>query len=335
MSGAAPRILVYAEQRGGKVPRVYREVMNAALTLAQARGGEVAVLWIGKDASSRLGELKSAGPAKIYLAHHPQLEYFLDDVYAALFHRVIQSYQPDVVLGGATMIGRQLLPRVAALCNAAMIPDCVEVRWEENSLTTVRPVYGGVTLSVNRFTGLPAMVSLRPKAVPEKEPVKNETCEIVALPVRDEDCVSSITVYDQVIDSGSTLNLTAADVIVAGGRGLRGPENFKMLEELAGVFGGALGASRSAVDAEWIGYSHQIGQTGKTVCPKLYIACGISGAIQHLVGMRTSDTIVAINKDPEAPIFGVADVGLVGDIFEVVPLLVRRLSGRNHKYGGI
>ena len=318
----SPRILVFAEQKKGKIPRIFHEAMTAADTLAKAKGGEVAVLWMGKDSAAVVEELKASGPAKIFVAEHPGLEYFLDDAYGAVFQRVVKEYQPDVVLAGATMIGRPLMARLAALCGTGLAADCVELAWDGDLLRMTRPVYGGTAMAMlNIPAKKPQMATLRPKVLREKAPVAGANPEIVKLALTPAETQSRIQVLEQVQEAGGNVNLAMADVIVSGGRGLKAPENFKMVRELAEVLGGAVGASRAVVDAGWIPYSHQVGQTGKTVRPKLYIACGISGAIQHLIGMRTSDTIVAINRDPEAPIFKVATYGCVADLFTLVPLL--------------
>ena len=323
----AIRILVFAELRRGKIPRVFHESMTAAHALAKEKAGQVAVLCIGKDASALTPELTGAEPAKIYLAEHSTLEYFLDEAYAAIFYRVIQEYKPDVVLAGATMIGRPLMARVAALCDGGLAADCVELAWDGDVLKMVRPVYGGTALAAIRVaTKRLQMATIRPKVMREKAPNPGATCEIVKITPAPEEIKSRTQVLEQVQETSGNVNLWMADVIVSGGRGLKAPENFKLIRELAETLDGAVGASRAVVDAGWIPYAHQVGQTGKTVRPKLYIACGISGAIQHLIGMRTSDTIVVINKDPDAPIFGVATIGLVGDLFEIVPLLTKRLK---------
>ncbi len=321
------RILVFTEQRKGKIPKVFHEVMTAAHALAKEKSAEIAVLCIGKDLASISDELRASEPAKLFLAENQALEFFLDEAYAAIFHRVINEYQPDVVLAGATMTGRPLMARVAAMCDTGLATDCVEVGWDGELLKLIRPVYGGAGLAAIQIKSKrPQMATIRPKVMREKAQNPAAKCEIVKINIKPEELKSRTQILQQVQDMSSTVDLTVADVIVSGGRGLKAPENFKMVRDLAETLGAAVGASRAVVDAGWIPYAHQVGQTGKTVRPKLYIACGISGAIQHLVGMRTSDTIVAINKDPDAPIFGVATVGLVGDVFEIVPLLTKRLK---------
>ena len=322
----APRILVFAEQKKGKIPKVFHEVMTGAHALASAKSAEVALLWIGKDVAGALEELKGAGPAKIFIAEHATLENYLDEPYGASFHCVFKEVQPEIVLAGATMTGRALMARVAALCDTGLAADCVEIGWDAEGLRMTRPVYGGSAMAVIRVADKrPQMATIRPKVMREWAAAPAAQCEIVKLSLSPEELKSRVQMVEQVADAGGNVNLVMADVIVSGGRGLKAPENFKLVRELADVLGAAVGASRAVVDAGWIPYAHQVGQTGKTVRPKLYIACGISGAIQHLVGMRTSDTIVAINKDPDAPIFGVATIGIVGDLFEIVPLLTKRL----------
>jgi electron transfer flavoprotein alpha subunit len=233
---------------------------------------------------------------------------------------------------GATSQGKDLASRVAARLGLGLASECTSFSWEgEGELTAIRPVYAGKALATVKWEGKrPWVATLRPNVVPLLEPDLSRSAEVEeASPDWDED-VRKTRILEVVKDSGSTLDLSEAEIIVAGGRGMKGPENFTLLEDLARALGGAVGASRAAVDAGWRGHQSQVGQTGKVVSPKLYVACGISGSIQHLAGMSSSKYIVAINKDPEAPIFKVADYGIVDDLFAVVPLLTqefRRLLG--------
>jgi len=250
-------------------------------------------------------------------------------VQASLVARILQDRKPEIFLGGGTIIGRSLLPRVAAKILTGLTADCTELSIDGDSklLQQTRPAFGGnIMATILCRHHRPQMATVRHKVMKEAEKVDGHAGKIVELtyPVPKP----KIEVLEFVAEQTETVNLADADFIVSGGRGLKDPKNFALIEELAKAVGGAVGASRAAVDAGWIPYSHQVGQTGKTVKPKVYIACGISGAIQHLAGMKGSDMIVAINSDPNAPIFDVAHYGIVGDLFKVIPELVRRLESR-------
>jgi electron transfer flavoprotein alpha subunit len=239
---------------------------------------------------------------------------------------LIDREKPDVVIGCATFYGKALLARLAALCGGGMASDITGVTIEDGAVTALRPAFGGnvfYTVRNNR-EGAPFFMTARPKAFPEAP--EADGGEVVDEAVDDAAVACKAKVTDRVSESGGKVSLTEADVVVAGGRGIRGEENFKLIEDLAESVGAAVGASRAIVDAGWVAYSNQVGQTGKTVNPKLYIAVGISGAIQHLVGMRSSKTIVAINRDKDAPIFNLATYGIVGDLFEVVPALTKKFQ---------
>ncbi len=320
-------IWVFAEQRNGKVSTVAFELLGAGRRLADKLGVELSAVLFGatKDSAE---ELIKYGADRVYLAQDPALERFNDEPYARLLISLINTHKPEIVLAGATPVGRSFFPRVAAALRAGLTADCTafDIEPETRNLLQTRPAFGGnIMATIITPSRRPQMATVRPRVMKKLEPDPSRKGEIIFIKT---DSISSRTkVIDSIKEvSELTVNLQEADVIVAGGRGLGDPKGFKMLEELAGLLGGAVGASRAAVDAGWISYSHQIGQTGKTVCPKLYIACGISGAVQHLVGMQSSDIIVAINKNPEAPIFNVANYGIVGDVYEIVPLLIKRIK---------
>lgn len=320
-------VWVFAEQRTGKVSTVAFELLGVGRRLADKLGVELSAVLFGatKDSAE---ELIKYGADRVYLAQDPALERFNDEPYARLLISLINTYKPEIVLAGATPIGRSFFPRVAATLRAGLTADCTafDIEPETRNLLQTRPAFGGnIMATIITPSRRPQMATVRPRVMKRLEPDPSRKGEIIFIK---PDSISSRTrVIDSIKEvSELAVNLQEADVIVAGGRGLGDPKGFKMLEELAGLLGGAVGASRAAVDAGWISYSHQIGQTGKTVCPKLYIACGISGAVQHLVGMQSSDIIVAINKNPEAPIFNVADYGIVGDVYEIVPLLIKKIK---------
>jgi len=290
---------------------------------------ELAAVIIGHDLEPACQDLICRGANKVYSVSDPSLENFHDEPYAAVMAELIKEYKPEIVLGGATTIGRALIPRVAIKVRTGLTADCTGLAIDEERriLLQTRPAFGGnIMATIICPNHRPQMATVRHKVMKEAGSAPNRTGEIIRKSYPPKMLASRTAVQKVVEEISNTIKLTEADIIVSGGRGLKAAENFKLIEDLAKTLQGAVGASRAAVDAGWIPYAHQLGQTGKTVAPKLYIACGISGAIQHLVGMQSSDCIVAINKDPEAPIFKVATYGIVGDLFEVVPALTRRLQ---------
>jgi electron transfer flavoprotein alpha subunit len=243
--------------------------------------------------------------------------------------KLVEEHKPEIVLCGATTIGRSLVSRVAIKVNAGLTADCtgLDIDEKERLLLQTRPAFGGnIMATIITPNHRPQMSTVRHKVMKEAPVTKGRAAEVIKKNYPEEVFTTRTSLLQMVAELGATVNISEADSIVAGGRGMGSKENFAQLEELAKVLGGAVGASRSAVDADWIPYSHQVGQTGKTVCPKLYFACGISGQIQHLIGMQSSKTIVAINKDPDAPIFKVATYGIVGDVNEIVPALTKEFK---------
>lgn len=320
-------VWVFAEQRNGKVASIAFELLGAGRRLADSLGVELsAVLFGSSEEGAR--ELIKYGADRVYLAQDPLLEKFNDEPYARLLASLINTHKPEIVLAGATPVGRSFFPRVAAILRAGLTADCTafDIEPETRNLLQTRPAFGGnIMATIITPNRRPQMATVRPRVMKRLEPDPSRRGEIIY--VKPDNLSSRTKVIDTVKEvSELSVNLQEAEVIVAGGRGLGDAKGFRMLEELASLLGGVVGASRAAVDAGWISYSHQIGQTGKTVCPKLYIACGISGAVQHLVGMQSSDIIVAINKNPEAPIFNVANYGIVGDVYEIVPLLIKKIK---------
>lgn len=326
--GSAYRgVWVFAEQRNGKVASVALELLGAGRRLADTLGVELSAVLFGSS-EEEAKELIKYGADRVYLCDDPGLEKFNDEPYARLLSSLINTHKPEIVLAGATPVGRSFFPRVAASLKAGLTADCTafDIEPETRNLLQTRPAFGGnIMATIVTPSRRPQMATVRPRVMKRLEPDPGRTGEIIH--VKADNLSSRTKVIDTVKEvSELSVNLQEADIIVAGGRGLGDAKGFKLLEELASLLGGVVGASRAAVDAGWISYSHQIGQTGKTVCPKLYIACGISGAVQHLVGMQSSDIIVAINKNPEAPIFRVANYGIVGDVYEIVPLLIKKIK---------
>lgn len=320
-------VWVFAEQRDGKVASVSYELLGIGRKLSDELGVELGAVLFGAD-GHEAEELIRWGADKVYVCDEPILRKFNDDTYSELLSALIRKHKPEVVLAGATPIGRSFIPRVAARLRTGLTADCtsLEIDKEGRNLLQIRPAFGGnIMATIICPNHRPQIATVRPRVMKKGEYIPDRAGEVIQ--IKAENLTSKTKVIDTVKEVSSlTLNLQEADVIVSGGRGLGDARGFRLLEELAGLMGGAIGASRAAVDAGWISYSHQIGQTGKTVCPRIYIACGVSGAIQHLVGMQSSDIIIAINKNPEAPIFNVATYGIVGDLYEIIPLLIKRIK---------
>jgi len=324
-------VWVFAEQKKGKIQSVTYELLGAGRRLAEQRGVELSAILIGNDLEKEADELFGRGADKVYLVESDRLADFLDEPYSRIISRLIREYKPEIVLTGATAIGRSLIPRVAAEIKTGLTADCTELAIDEERglLLQTRPAFGGnIMATIICEDYRPQMATVRHKVMKEAVVEPDRSGEVIRIEVSDDELISRTRFLESVDELEYAVNIAEADIIVSGGRGMKGPENYAILQELAGLLDGAVGASRAAVDADWIPYSHQVGQTGKTVQPKVYIACGISGAIQHLVGMQSSEIIIAINKDPEAPIFSVATYGMVGDLFEIVPALIKRLKSR-------
>jgi len=320
-------VWVFAEQRGGKVASVAYELLGAGRRLADELNTELSAVLFGTS-DSEAQELIRWGADKVYTSKNRIFERFNDEPYSQLLASLIKEHHPEIVIAGATPIGRSFIPRVAAKLRTGLTADCTSlaVDKETGNLLQIRPAFGGnIMATIVCPNNRPQMATVRPRVMKRGQYDKGRTGEIIDVKA---DSISSRTrVLDTIKEvSELTVNLQEADIIVSGGRGLGDPKGFGLLKELAELLGGALGSSRAAVDSGWIPYRHQVGQTGKTVCPKIYIACGISGAVQHLVGMQSSDIIIAINKNPEAPIFNVATYGIVGDLYEIIPLLIKKIK---------
>jgi len=318
-------VLVIAEQRGGALKKVTFELLTAAQQIAGKLGGQVEAVLIGAGVKALADALAQAGATKVYVADDPVLANYSPDGYAQVLANLIKPAAPGVVLTSATSWGKDLAPRVAARVEAGLASDATKIEVEDGGrLIVTRPIYAGKAIARVRVNTTPQMVALRPNSYSPAPQMAGRTASIEAVALNGYQAKAVVT--DFMRSGGEKLDVAEADIIVSGGRGMGGPEQYALLEELAGLLGAAVGASRAAVDAGWRPHSDQVGQTGKTVSPNLYIACGISGAIQHLAGMKTSKVIVAINKDPDAPIFKVADYGIVGDLFKVVPLLTQEVK---------
>jgi electron transfer flavoprotein alpha subunit len=315
-------ILVYIEERQGVVKKGSLEALSAGRKLANELGVPLVALSVG-CADPKLGEL---GADKVLVAKSEALSSYSAAGYAAMLAQAAAQVKPRIILGSGTALGRDFLPRAAAKLKVGLAQDCTEMKIVGGELECVRPIYAGKALATVRLTRVPAMVTLRPNVFTLGEPIPGRCAEVVDFAPQLDPASIKAKVVSVEASAGQKVELTEANIIVSGGRGVKGPENFPIIQALADALGGAMGASRAAVDAGWIDHQHQVGQTGKTVSPTLYIACGISGAIQHLAGMSSSKYVVAINKDPEAPIFKLADYGIVGDLFQIVPALTEQVK---------
>jgi len=317
-------ILVFAESSGNEFRKSAFEAVTEARRLADLSKSEVHALSIGHKIRDQASSLGKFGADKVSIADDESLKLYHPDFYRQIALDLAKKIDPSVILLPATSTGKDLGPRLAIHLNTAVATECTELEISENELVATRPAYAGKVLLKVKIKGNPKVATLRPNVFTAKERVPANSPSIESLSF--EKPTTRIMVKGFVTHGAKKQDLTEAGVIVSGGRGMGGPENYKILEDLANVMGGVVGASRASVDAGWRPHSDQVGQTGRTVSPTLYIACGISGAIQHRVGMINSKVIVAINKDPEAPIFGFADYGIVGDVFEVVPALTQEMK---------
>jgi electron transfer flavoprotein alpha subunit len=319
-------IWVFIEQKNGRVQSVSYELLGKAQELAKKLNCQVSGVLIGNKLEDQLDELTFCGADNIYLVQAPELANFQDEPYTNILVELVNKYKPEILLCGATNIGRSLISRVAINIKAGLTADCtgLDIDPDKKILLQTRPAFGGnIMATIISPNYRPQMATVRHKVFVPMTPDKKRKGKIIKEIFDTSLYVSRTKLIDIIDEIESTVNLSEADIIVSGGRGMGGPENFKLLEDLAHVLSAAVGSSRAAVDAGWMPYSHQVGQTGRTVGPKIYFACGISGQIQHLVGMQSSKIIVAINKDPEAPIFKVATYGIVGDLFQIVPALTQ------------
>jgi electron transfer flavoprotein alpha subunit len=315
-------ILVFVEQRNNEIRKASLQAVSEAKRQNGA-GGEVTAVLPGSGVGDAAAGVGAYGAEKVFVADDANLALYSAEGYAEVVAKAVEQAQPSAVFFAGTAMGRDLAPRVAAKLGVGGLADVVELTLDGDSFSARRPVYSGKAFATATTAGKsPQVISLRPNVFAAEE--LGGAGQVVAL----DGLALSIraVVKELVASAGDELDVAEADIIVSGGRGIKGPENFALIKELADALGGAVGASRAAVDAGWIEHSHQVGQTGKVVSPSLYIAAGISGAIQHLAGMSSSKIIVAINKDPDAPIFKIADYGVVGDLFDVIPPMVAAIK---------
>lgn len=350
-------VWVFCEQREGKLMPTALELLGEGRRLATDCGSELCGVLLGDNVAGLCDELAAYGADKIYLAEHPLLKNYTTDAYTKVITELVNSKFPEIILVGATNIGRDLGPRVAARLHTGLTADCTRLdikvsdyieyakanttldtstldpTSDDRGIKQTRPAFGGnLMATIVTPNHRPQMSTVRPGVMKKAEPDFSKKAVVETVKVNLSDADIKTKVLEIVKTAKGMVDLTEAEIIVSGGRGLGGPEGFKVVEELANAFAEAtgvsvvVGSSRAAVDAGWISHDHQVGQTGKTVRPTLYVACGISGAIQHLAGMQTSETIVAINKNPDAPIFSVADYGICGDLYKVIPMLISELK---------
>lgn len=325
----AKGIWVFCEQKKGIVQSISYELLGKGRQLADQLKTELCAVLIGHDVENKCQELIHRGADLVYVVDHPALKNYLDDPYSQILINLIKKHRPEIVLCGATSIGRSLISRVAVKLHTGLTADCTELKIDEDKkiLLQTRPAFGGnIMATIITPNHRPQMATVRHKVMKEAALTLSRKGRVIKENFSEKDYMSRTKILDIIEEVSSTINIAEADIIVSGGRGMRTAENFKILEELACMLNAAVGASRAAIDNGWMPYSHQVGQTGKTVCPKIYIACGISGQIQHLVGMQSAEIIIAINNDPFAPIFQAATYGIVGDLFEIVPLLTKKLK---------
>ncbi len=322
-------VWVFAEQQNNDIAPVVYELLGKGKELAEDREAKLSAVLFGHNVKDLVEKLYHHGAEEVILIDDPLLADFTDDLYAQALQNLIKKYKPEIILTGATNTGRSFLPRVATAMNTGLTADCTGLKIDPatNNLIQTRPAFGGnIMARIETPNHRPQMATVRYKVMDPLKMDTSRTGKLIEEKLELELADRLTRFIKKVKEEGNLANIVDANIIVAGGRGLKNAENFKLLEELAGLLGGAVGASRAAVDNEWISYPHQVGQTGKTVKPSIYIAVGISGAIQHLAGMSSSDYIIAINKDADAPIFKVADLGIVGDLFEIIPLMIKKLK---------
>ncbi|HBH4190133.1 TPA: electron transfer flavoprotein subunit alpha/FixB family protein [Clostridioides difficile] len=322
-------VWIFAEQREGKIAPVVIELLGEGRKLAKEVDAELCAILLGKDVDGLAKELITFGADKVYVVDDALLEKYTTDAYTKVIKDAIDEIKPEIMLFGATHIGRDLAPRIASRVGTGLTADCtkLEIDPEDKKIKQTRPAFGGnIMATIICPNHRPQMSTVRPGVMDKAEKDETRTGEVIALDYKITQDDIRTTVLETVKTKKDLVSLTDANVIVSGGLGLGGPEGFEMLKKLADKLGGVVGSSRAAVDAGWIDHSHQVGQTGTTVKPNLYIACGISGAIQHLAGMQSSDFIIAINKNPAAPILEIADYGVVGDLHEIVPMLIEKLD---------
>ncbi|AHF10264.1 MULTISPECIES: electron transfer flavoprotein subunit alpha [Dehalobacter] len=322
-------VWVFIEQRTGKIDTVALELLSEGRKLADELKVELAGVLLGENVADLAKECFAYGAEKVYLVDGPVFKDYRTDSYTEAIVEIINQYKPEILLFGATNNGRDFAARIAVRITTGLTADCtaLSIDPETRLLRQTRPAFGGnVMATILCPNHRPQMATVRPKVMKMDEPDYSRIGEVIRCESSVKEADMTTKILDIIQSISHTVNLQDAEIIVSGGRGIGGPENYRLIEELAEALGGVAGASRAAVDAGWVPHYRQVGQTGKTVSPKLYIACGISGAIQHLAGMNTSEIVVAINNDPEAPIFNIATYGLVGDLHQIVPMLTQKIK---------
>jgi len=329
-------IWVFVEHADGEMAGVVGELLSEAKRMAQRAGYEVSAVLAGSGVGHLVDQVTARGADRVYLVDHERLAAMHEETYADLLATMVRRYRPSVFLFGATVRGRSLAPRLAARLGTGLTADCTELDMESSGrLTQTRPAFGGnIMATIVCPNHRPQMATVRPRILRADPPDPDREAEVIDLSGEMEVAEARTVLLEAAQEEGEGVKIEDADVIVAGGRGLGSPEGFDALRDLARTLGGAVGASRPVVDSGWIPYPHQVGQTGKTVSPTVYIACGISGAVQHLAGMRSSDIIIAINRNPEAPIFKIATYGLVGDVFKIISHLKDEVEKARDGEGG-
>lgn len=317
------KVLVVAETKDGQLKKTSFELLAQAKALGAS---EISAVLLGQGVSGIAAGLGHHGAQNVYVSEHALLEHYNTDAHTQVVKQVVDTVQPDLILFAASINGKDLAPRIAARLDSALVADAVELNHEGGKFVAKRPMFAGKAFAKVSINAVPAIVSMRPNVVSAGQADASAAATIHTVDAQ----ISEDTVRAKVVSvessGGDKLDVAEADIVVSGGRGLKGPENFHLIENLADALGGAVGASRAVVDAGWRPHGEQVGQTGKTVSPTLYVACAISGAMQHLAGMSSSKYIVAINTDPEAPIFKVATYGMVADVFEVLPQLTEAIK---------
>lgn len=312
------------------------ELLGKGRELADGLDEQLSVVVMGENTRQQITALKTFPIDHIYAIGAPSLQSFCSESWAAVLADLIEQQKPDIVLCGATSAGRSFFPRVAALLGTGLTADCtgLDIDEENGYLLQTRPAFGGnIMATIICPEHRPQMATVRPNVLEEIEPEPNQQDDVTVTEIEPPAQLlhTPVDLLRDVVETTGAENISEADIIVSGGRGVGGPEGFEVIRKLARILDGSVGASRAAVDAGWIPYTHQVGQTGVTVQPRLYIACGISGAVQHLVGMQSADTVIAINTDPGAPIFENADYGLVGDLHQIIPRLIDSITGKQYE----
>jgi electron transfer flavoprotein alpha subunit len=321
-------VWVVAEVLAGAIQPVTYELIGAARALADARGSQVWVILLSPSGSAHAPSLFPYGADTVLAVDDSRLAGFSDEIEAKVLVRLIDRYLPEIVICGATTRGRALIPRVAVMSQCGLTADCTELAIDPDNgdLLQTRPAFGGNIMATIRCSRhRPQMATVRPRVMKIPAPDPARTGTVLREFVQDSDASKIKRIIEVIHSDAAAVNLSDAQIIISGGRGMKGPEGFDLLRKLAARVGGAVGASRAAVDAGWISYAHQVGQTGQTVQTKVYMACSISGQIQHLVGMQSCDMIIAIDKNPDTPMMQIADIAIVGDVFEIIPEIIQEI----------